>query len=210
MFRKILILEALVVLTMVSVAVYQALPPTSIRLGNEVYELKPETDEARDEGTTESVAPDEPLRPTAPATATEPLPDQALVFPVKDHGRKAVISVFGDKRGKNRRHEGIDIKAPRHTPVVAVINGFIERIREGGNGGKQLYLRAADGRLFYYAHLEDWSVEEYTAVRAGQQLGTVGDSGNARGTTPHLHFEVMYGKQKESRDPLPLFFPSGV
>jgi murein DD-endopeptidase MepM/ murein hydrolase activator NlpD len=75
-------------------------------------------------------------------------------------------------------------------------------VKEGGNGGKQVYLRGVKGRLFYYAHLEDWSVEEYQAVSAGDVLGTVGDSGNAKGTTPHLHFEIMLGKEKKSVDPL--------
>jgi len=85
---------------------------------------------------------------------------------------------------------------------VAVTDGYVERIREGGSGGKQLYLRDAKGRLFYYAHLNSWSVEEFAAVKAGKVLGTVGDTGNAKGTTPHLHFEVMLGKEKKAVDPL--------
>lgn len=128
----------------------------------------------------------------------------ALRFPVKGHDENSIISLFGDKRGSARLHEGVDIKADRHTPVVAVVDGFVEKVREGGSGGKQLYLRSGDGRLYYYAHLEDWSVDEYESVREGQEIGTVGDSGNARGTTPHLHFEVQLGKGKESIDPLPL------
>jgi len=125
-----------------------------------------------------------------------------LTFPVKGYGTEAVISVFGDKRGKTRLHQGIDIKAPKGTPIVAVTDGYVERIREGGSGGKQLYLRDAKGRLFYYAHLNSWSVEEFAAVKAGKVLGTVGDTGNAKGTTPHLHFEVMLGKEKKAVDPL--------
>lgn len=125
-----------------------------------------------------------------------------LVFPVADHGPDNVISVFGDKRGKTRLHKGIDIKAPRGTAVVAVTDGFVERIRQGGSGGKQVYLRDGTGRLFYYAHLDSWAVEEYDAVRAGDVLGTVGDTGNAKGTTPHLHFEILLGKDREAIDPL--------
>ena len=85
---------------------------------------------------------------------------------------------------------------------MATTDGFVERIKEGGNGGKQLYLRDAKGRLFYYAHLDSWSVEEFAAVAAGDVLGTVGDTGNAKGTTPHLHFEIMLGKKKKAVDPL--------
>lgn len=129
-------------------------------------------------------------------------PKKGLTFPVKGYSTDAVISVFGDKRGKNRLHQGIDIKAPRGTAVVAATDGFIERVKEGGNGGKQVYLRGAQGKLFYYAHLESWSVKEYQAVKAGEVIGEVGDSGNARGTTPHLHFEILLGKKKKAIDPL--------
>ena len=93
------------------------------------------------------------------------------------------------------------MKAPKGTPVVAVTDGFVERIREGGSGGKSLYLRDGSGRLFYYAHLDDWSVAEFDAVTAGTPLGTVGDTGNARGTTPHLHFEILLGKERRAVDP---------
>lgn len=139
---------------------------------------------------------------SSPSYTVESPAKSDLVFPVAGYGPQAVISFFGDKRGKTRLHKGIDIKAPRGTSVVATTDGFVERIKEGGSGGRQLYLRDASGRLFYYAHLESWSVEEFDAVKAGQVLGTVGDSGNAKGTTPHLHFEIMLGKKKESIDPI--------
>ncbi len=142
----------------------------------------------------------EPITPpTYKATQSE---KPSLTFPVKGYSTKAIISFFGDKRGKTRLHQGIDIKAPRGTAIVAVADGFVERIKEGGSGGKQLYLRDGAGRLYYYAHLESWSAAEFDAVKAGDELGTVGDSGNAKGTTPHLHFEVMLGKEKKSVDPI--------
>lgn len=142
----------------------------------------------------------EPISPPSYTVASHAESD--LIFPVAGYGPQAVISFFGDKRGKTRLHRGIDIKAPRGTSVVATTDGFVERIKEGGSGGKQLYLRDGSGRLFYYAHLESWSVEEFAAVKAGEVLGTVGDSGNAKGTTPHLHFEIMLGKKKQSIDPI--------
>lgn len=127
-------------------------------------------------------------------------------FPVLYHDRQNIISVFGDQRGSSRLHKGIDIKAPKGTPVVAVTDGFIERVREGGAGGKQIYLRSGDGRQFYYAHLDDWKCQEMDVVSRGQVIGYVGDTGNARSTTPHLHFEIMVGK-RESIDPEPVLFP---
>ena len=141
-----------------------------------------------------------PIRKPKSKVVTKVTP--TLTFPVANHGPENVISVFGDKRGKTRLHQGIDIKAPRGTEVVATTDGFVERIKEGGSGGKQVYLRDGTGRLFYYAHLDSWEVEEFATVRAGDVLGTVGDTGNAKGTTPHLHFEILIGKKKEAVDPL--------
>jgi murein DD-endopeptidase MepM/ murein hydrolase activator NlpD len=125
-------------------------------------------------------------------------------FPVKDHTTANIISYFGDPRGKSRKHLGVDIKADRHTPVVAVLDGKVEAIKEGGNGGKTIYLRAADGVLYFYAHLEDWLVKEGAMVDAGEEIATVGNSGNASRTTPHLHFEIMQGEKRTSIDPLPM------
>lgn len=186
---------------MVGAFVHRQLPATELTVGETTLVIK-ET-------------PDEPVSPPASVdadrsaepretTPVAPLPG-AFTFPVAGFGPEAVISIFGDKRGSSRLHEGIDIKAPKGTPVVAVVDGFVERVKEGGNGGRQIYLRDARGRLFYYAHLDSWTVEEYAAVRAGDQLGTVGDTGNARATTPHLHFEVLLGKDREAIDPLPFW-----
>ena len=184
---------------------HRQLPATTITLGENTLVIK-------DVGT--DIAPPEPLTVSSDEAVAElesqfPTPVRstagALVFPVAGFGPSAVISVFGDPRGTSRTHEGIDIKAPRGTEVVAVTEGFVERIREGGSGGKQLYLRDARGRLFYYAHLDAFSVQEYDAVQAGDPLGTVGDTGNARNTTPHLHFEILLGKERSAVDPLPFW-----
>ncbi len=175
-----LLLEAAVVLTMVGTWAHQRLPATELTVGDTTLVIKAEV----------------------PVAAPGRRPASAYTFPVEGFTTDAVISVFGDARGGRRSHQGIDIKAPRGTPVVAVTDGFVERLKEGGSGGRQLYLRDGTGRLFDYAHLDDWSVEEFDAVRAGEPLGTVGDTGNARGTTPHLHFEVLLGKDREAVDPI--------
>ncbi|MEM8583782.1 MAG: M23 family metallopeptidase [Bacteroidota bacterium] len=154
------------------------------------------TTNREDEGVTEL----EREVPTAVQTSGD-----ELVFPVAKHDLSDVISVFGDPRGRSRLHQGIDVKAPRGTSVLAVADGFIERLRYGGNAGKSIYLRAADGKLYFYAHLDTYEVEEMQAVSAGERIGTVGDTGNAANTTPHLHFEILIGKDKEAVDPLPFF-----
>lgn len=138
----------------------------------------------------------------APAVALHsPARAAALVFPVRGYDTAAVISHFGDERSHGP-HQGVDIKAPRWTPVVAVTDGFVERLHEGGSAGRAIYLRAGNGQQYFYAHLEDIAVAEMEAVSAGELIGYVGDSGNARRTTPHLHFEIMVG-QREAVDPLP-------
>ena len=144
------------------------------------------------------------------ALATSPAyrVDRRLVFPVRGYDTAAVISHFGDERGHGP-HQGVDIKAARWTPVLAASDGFIERLREGGNAGLSIYLRAGDGKQYFYAHLEEYAVAERDVVRAGDVIGYVGDSGNAKRTTPHLHFEIMTGK-RESVDPLPYLSEAAV
>ncbi|WP_367388764.1 M23 family metallopeptidase [Lewinella sp. LCG006] len=146
--------------------------------------------------------------PYLPTTEQATLPGvsdtDSLKFPVAGHSVANIISYFGDARGKSRKHLGVDIKAPRHTPVLAVIDGHIEAIKEGGNGGKTLYLRGSDGVQYFYAHLEDWLVKANDEVSAGQEIATVGNSGNASKTIPHLHFEIIMGKDRTSIDPLPV------
>lgn len=200
MLLKFFLVEALLIVGMVGTFVYQQLPPVNLMVGDNEVVIKPVVSPAKVAAVPVDPLPvAEPPAPVPPAARRNP---EALTFPVQGYGPTAVISVFGDKRGATRLHQGIDIKAPKGTPVVAVTEGFVERIKEGGSGGKQLYLRDAKGRLFYYAHLDDWAVVEYQAVQAGDLLGTVGATGNARNTTPHLHFEVLTGKNKEAQDPL--------
>ena len=180
---------------MIALYAHRQLPPTTVIVGDTAVEIKA--------GDPEAAVPRERPVAAVPTGTTPPVTFAGgLLFPVSGHTTEDIISVFGDPRGKTRRHQGIDVKAPRGTELVAVVDGFIERVREGGSGGKQVYLRDGQGRLFYYAHLDSWTVEEYQVVRAGEVIGTVGDTGNARNTTPHLHFEILLGKKREAVDPM--------
>lgn len=127
----------------------------------------------------------------------------SLSFPVPGFTASAVQSGFGAARNAGARvHEGIDIFAPRGTPVVAVAGGVAGT---GTNplGGNVVWLHAA-GRRYYYAHLDDWAISGTSRVRAGDVLGYVGNSGNARTTAPHLHFGIYMGA---AIDPLPFVQP---
>lgn len=125
------------------------------------------------------------------------------LFPVAGKGPQDIISRFGDPRGK-RRHEGIDIKASRGTPVLAIADGVVERVNRGERGGKQIWLRLQDSTLVFYAHLHEQWVSAHEPVSAGQAIGSVGNSGNARRTRPHLHIEILL-PGRQAVDPLKFY-----
>ncbi len=128
----------------------------------------------------------------------------SLVFPVAGHTTADVQSRFGVERdGGRRSHHGIDVFARRGTPVVAVRSGTVRSTRTGGLGGKQVWLRDEMGHNFYYAHLDSQMVEAGQLVQPGDTLGTVGNTGNARTTPPHLHFGIY---QNGPHDPWPFVF----
>jgi murein DD-endopeptidase MepM/ murein hydrolase activator NlpD len=116
----------------------------------------------------------------------------SLAFPVHDHDSGAIRSGFGAARDAGRRsHHGVDIFAPRGTPVLAVSDGEVARVRTGGLGGRYIWVRDAKrGLSLYYAHLDRQLVRTGQRVRPGDTLGLVGNTGNARTTPPHLHFGV--------------------
>lgn len=115
----------------------------------------------------------------------------SLAFPVAGHSGR-VASVWGDARDAGARsHEGIDIFAPRRTPVVAAADGVIARVGDNNLGGKVIFLRPKGKNLsLYYAHLDEQLVRSGQRVSAGDTIGLVGNTGNARTTPPHLHFGI--------------------
>lgn len=95
--------------------------------------------------------------------------------------------------GGTRRHRGNDIFAAIGSPGAAVVSGRISRLSSGGNGGLAVYLFGDDGNEYYYAHMSKFISGAGDRVSAGQTVALVGDSGNARGGSPHIHFEVHPG-----------------
>jgi len=134
--------------------------------------------------------------------------EPSLANPVAPGAAQHIGSIFGDARdGGSRAHEGIDIFAARLTPVLAATDGRVTRVGNNRLGGKVVWLRPADGRPInlYYAHLDTQLVTPGQAVRAGDTLGLIGNTGNARTTPPHLHLGI-YGPNG-AVDPLPFIRP---
>ncbi len=129
---------------------------------------------------------------------------RSLEFPVQGRTTSAVLSGFGVPRDAGRRtHHGVDIFAPRHTPVLATSRALVRRVDRGDIGGRVIWLRDPERSLsIYFAHLETQEVDEGSWVEPGDRIGTVGNSGNAKTTAPHLHFGI-YARREGPVDPYP-------
>jgi hypothetical protein len=107
---------------------------------------------------------------------------------------------FGDSFGAPRMmgsqyehaHQGTDIMAPFDTPLLACERGVITSMGTDVLGGTKLWLKGESGTYYYYAHLKAFAPELKVGdvVDAGTLVGLVGDTGNAKGGAPHLHFEI--------------------
>jgi murein DD-endopeptidase MepM/ murein hydrolase activator NlpD len=138
-----------------------------------------------------------PERTASAPPAAAPAPTAGpggLVVPVQGVALRTIPDTWGQSRdGGARGHEGTDIMAPGGTPVLAAAPGVVEKLFDSGAGGHTIYVRSRD-RLwsYYYAHLAAYApgLREGAAVRAGQAIGFVGDTGNAGAGNYHLHFGI--------------------
>ncbi len=130
--------------------------------------------------------------------------DPLLAFPVEGRNSKQISSFWGANRDAGRRsHEGIDIFAPRGTPALAAIEGYVSRVGTNNLGGNVVFLSdQKHGINLYYAHLDSFNVAQGRRVQLGDTLGFVGNTGNARTTGTHLHFGI-YESGTGAIDPLP-------
>ncbi len=120
-----------------------------------------------------------------------------MVCPVE--GSPNFINDWGFPRSGGRWHQGNDLFASRGTPVVAVHDATVVSWNPPSSqtalGGITVTYETADGSRWYNAHLDTIAsgIEPGATVSRGQQIGTVGNTGNARTTPPHLHLGRRYG-----------------
>lgn len=116
----------------------------------------------------------------------------SLQFPVAGKNKRAIQSFFGDPRdGGRREHHGVDIFAKRGTPIVSPCKGYVRFVGTRGIGGKVVWIRDNKrNQSLYFAHLDSLIAKSGTYVNPGDTIGTVGNTGNARYTPPHLHFGI--------------------
>jgi hypothetical protein len=127
-----------------------------------------------------------------------------LLFPVV--GPVTYTNDFGQPR-PGGPHQGNDLLGTKRAPVVAVEAGTVEYWTTSAGAGCMLYLKGDSGTMYEYIHLNNdltaandnkgkcvqgvaYAVPDKLHVEAGQQIGYLGDSGDANGIHPHLHFEV--------------------
>src|SRR5919201_4962463 len=139
-----------------------------------------------------------------------------IIFPVV--GQVQYTDDFGAPRAGGS-HQGIDIMAAKKSAAVAAEAGRVKYWTTSASAGCMLYLYGQSGTMYEYIHLNNdvtmrndnrgkcvqgtaYAVKDGAHVAAGQQIGFVGDSGDADGIHPHLHFEV-HPKGGKATDPYP-------
>lgn len=129
---------------------------------------------------------------------------ESLPVPVDGVERRQIADTWGGPRSGGRKHEGVDIFAPRGTPVRSTTRGVVLRVGENRLGGLHATVLGPGRQVHYYAHFD--RVGDFNSgdvVRPGDILGYVGTTGNARGTPPHLHYGI-YTAPRGAVNPWPL------
>jgi murein DD-endopeptidase MepM/ murein hydrolase activator NlpD len=152
----------------------------------------------RDAGVAPPVPPGRRHPPARETGAGDEVPSKfkgMFAWPVKG----VVVSRYGVRGGT--RHQGIDIAAPKGTPVLAAGAGTVIYSDNKLKGyGNLIILKHDGGFITVYAHNNENLAREGAGVRQGQRIATVGATGNAE--APHLHFEVREGAKSRN----PMFF----
>jgi murein DD-endopeptidase MepM/ murein hydrolase activator NlpD len=123
----------------------------------------------------------------------ESLKAERLIIPVAGVEAKDLVDSFDDKRGSDRHHNALDIKAKRNTPVLAAVSGVVIKLHNSVAGGLTIYMSDPAGKyVMMYGHLDSYrpGLKDGDRVKQGEIIGFVGSTGNANPLAPHLHFQV--------------------
>ena len=93
--------------------------------------------------------------------------------------------------GKSGTHKGVDIFAPKGTKLTSSVHGLVVFSGEFKYGGKVVLILGPKWRLHYFAHLDELKTSNFNWASKNELIGTVGDSGNAVGKPPHLHYSIV-------------------
>lgn len=117
---------------------------------------------------------------------------QKLAMPVKGAGKSSYhpASFWYYPWGKSVTHKGVDIFAKKGTEITSSVNGIVLFAGEISMGGKVVLILGPKWRLHYFAHMNEVSVSLFSLVSQKSVIGTVGDTGNAKGKPPHLHYAI--------------------
>lgn len=117
---------------------------------------------------------------------------RGYVMPVKNAKRTSYNqkSFWAYPWGSSGHHKGVDIFAKKGTPVVSATRGIVIFKGVLSKGGNALLVFGPNLKLHYYAHLDKFEVEKFALVNAGDVIGTVGNTGNAKGKPYHLHYSI--------------------
>jgi murein DD-endopeptidase MepM/ murein hydrolase activator NlpD len=152
-----------------------------------------------------SAAPRMTTIPTFPALTPPPTPAERtpmagftlgrdpIVMPVEGAKAADLHDSYAESRGTHK-HEAIDIMAPRGTPVVAAVDGTIEKLFTSKPGGLTIYeFDRERNYCYYYAHLDRYAedLKEGQIVHRNDRIGYVGSTGDASAEAPHLHFSIL-------------------
>jgi murein DD-endopeptidase MepM/ murein hydrolase activator NlpD len=135
-------------------------------------------------------------------------PPQALAVPVVGVPSNSLRDSWGAPRSGGRRHRGIDIFARRGARVVSPVDGIVLGVGRNRLGGNVVRVLGPGLQVHYFAHLDRFgAITRRERIRRGDVVGFVGDTGNARGTPPHLHYGI-YAPPGRAINPHPLLAAS--
>jgi hypothetical protein len=110
---------------------------------------------------------------------------------------------FGDPRSGGRKHEGLDIMAPKGTPIASPTEAVVTSMGEGDSAGLYVYTANPGGESMAFMHLDSFAdIDEGDVLKVGEIIGYVGNTGNAISTPPHLHYE-LHDDDGDPIDPFP-------